>query len=91
MFRAFFFAVGIMLLIVGIECMFIDSATLGQAKVEQVKVGGGWMQESQTVEVAKGGRKVDPPEWMPWSLIFSGAVVLLYSFSLPSRWGNSGG
>jgi len=54
-----------MLLIVGIECMVIDSATLGKAKVEQVKQGGGWLEEPKTVEVTKGGRKVDPPEWMP--------------------------
>ncbi|MEM7473415.1 MAG: hypothetical protein AAF483_00340 [Planctomycetota bacterium] len=78
-----------MLLIVGVECMLIDSATLGKAKIEKVQVDNGWFQEPETVEVSKGGRKIDPPEWMPWSLIFTGAVVLLYSFSLPVRWGNS--
>lgn len=89
--RAFFFAVGIMLLIVGVELMFVDSATLGSPKTETVQVSNGWFQQPQSVQVANGGRVINPPEWMPWSFVFTGAVVVLYSFTLPVRWGNSGG
>jgi hypothetical protein len=28
---------------------------------------------------------VDPPEWAPWSLMAGGAVVVLYSFTIPRR------
>lgn len=31
-------------------------------------------------------RVVTPPQWAPWSLMAGGAVVVLYSFSLPRRW-----
>lgn len=80
-----------MLLIVGGECLLIESATLGNAKMESVQVSNGWFQQPSTTMVASGGKTFKPPEWMPWSLIFSGAVVLLYSFTLPRRWGKSGG
>jgi hypothetical protein len=26
-----------------------------------------------------------PPEWAPWSLLSAGAVVILYSFTIPKR------
>ncbi len=91
MWRSLFFAFGIMLLIVGVECLFIDSAVIGDAKEETVQVSNGWFQQPKSVTVAKGGKTINPPDWAPWSLIFSGAVVLLYSFTLPRRWGMSGG
>jgi hypothetical protein len=27
-----------------------------------------------------------PPDWAPWSLMSTGAIVCLYSFTLPRRW-----
>jgi hypothetical protein len=30
-------------------------------------------------------RDVVPPEWAPWSLLSAGAVVILYSFTLPQK------
>jgi len=30
-------------------------------------------------------REVAPPEWAPWSLLGTGAVVMLYSFTIPQR------
>lgn len=80
-----------MLLIVGVECLLIDSATFGQTTTETVQVGNNWFQQPQMQQITKGGSVVSPPEWMPWSFIFSGAVVVLYSFTLPVRWGGSGG
>ena len=31
--------------------------------------------------------EVVPPEWAPWSLMGAGAVVVLYSFTIPKRVG----
>lgn len=28
---------------------------------------------------------VVPPEWAPWSLMSAGAVIILYSFTIPKR------
>jgi hypothetical protein len=30
-------------------------------------------------------RVVAPPDWAPWSLMGGGAVVVLYSFTIPKR------
>ena len=31
------------------------------------------------------GGDVVPPDWVPWSLMSTGAVVMLYSFTLPKK------
>jgi hypothetical protein len=69
MWRAFFLAIGVTLAVVGAECLVIDSATLvtGAAAAGQ--------QYTQRV--------VRPPEWAPWSFLAAGAVVMLYSFTIP--------
>ena len=36
-------------------------------------------------QVAVSYREVSPPEWAPWSLLSGGAVVMLYSFTLPAK------
>lgn len=86
--RAFFFAVGTMLIIVGVECLLIDSATLAAEGPEEIQVTGnqGWFQQPKVVKVP-AARTVRPPEWVPWSLVASGAVVVLYAMTLPVRWG----
>lgn len=33
------------------------------------------------------GGEVVPPDWMPWSLMSAGAVVMLYSYTLPKKLG----
>ena len=32
-------------------------------------------------------QEIVPPDWAPWSLIGAGAVVVLYSFTIPRRVG----
>lgn len=34
-------------------------------------------------------RDVIPPDWAPWSLLGAGAVVVLYSFTVPQRVGKT--
>ncbi|MDZ4821534.1 MAG: hypothetical protein SGJ20_21440 [Planctomycetota bacterium] len=31
------------------------------------------------------GEDIIPPEWAPWSLMSAGAVVILYSFTIPKK------
>lgn len=35
-------------------------------------------------------RIVQTKDWMPWSLLATGAVIVLYTYSLPGRGGDSG-
>lgn len=91
MWRAFFFAIGTMLIIVGIECLLIDSATLKSDGPEPVQMtNNSWFQQPAPMQM-QATRVVKPPEWIPWSLVASGAVVVLYALTLPARWGAKSG
>ena len=35
-------------------------------------------------------REMVPPDWAPWSMLAGGAVVMLYSFTIPQRVGGGG-
>ena len=35
--------------------------------------------------VLTSGGDLTPPEWAPWSLMSAGAVIILYSFTIPKR------
>ena len=71
MWRAMFLAIGAYSLLLGVEALAIEKATL-KPRVEP----------GATVATQK---VITPPEWAPWSLMAGGAVVVLYSFTLPRR------
>jgi hypothetical protein len=35
--------------------------------------------------MASAQREISPPEWAAWSLLSAGAVVILYSITLPQK------
>ena len=85
MWRAFFSAVGIVLLILGIECLVIEQAVLAdrndpyrqQDSVQTASLfgsGSGFMMQDPA-------RIFRPSEWIPWGLLASGAVTVLYASS----------
>ncbi len=71
MWRAFFLAAGIYCCILGAECLAIDRAIL--------------VTKAEDHNVEAEHREILPPAWAPWSLISAGAVVVLYSFTIPRR------
>jgi hypothetical protein len=73
MVRAFFLAIGLYVSILGLECLVIDKAVLHAR-------GGSVAQQA-----ANGLREFTPADWAPWSLLSAGAVVMLYSFTLPAK------
>ena len=80
MVRAFFLAIGFCLIIVGAECLGLDTVVL--------KIRGEPTPRTTLMEDSPslGPKKsFSPPEWLPWSLMGSGAVVCIYSFTIPSR------
>ncbi len=78
MWRAFFVAVGIALCIVGGECLVIDKAVIAKSPE-------GTPAPFTDPKSGLPTHDVKPPEWAPWSMISAGAVVLLYSFTIPRR------
>lgn len=82
MWRAFFLAIGLSLIILGGECLMIERVVLAgpvasQASDEQLLDG--------STSTEKTSRVIVPPEWSPWSFFSTGAVVMIYSFTIPSR------
>ncbi len=83
MWRAFFCAIGIVLLILGVECLLIDSAILAAGVVDDpMPVQNAGLFGATNVGANTANRIFRPAEWIPWSLLASGAVTLLYSVSL---------
>ena len=80
MWRSFFLAVGIFLCILGVESLAIDKAVLHGKQASTSTMG----QFSASLQ-GESAREISPPEWAPWTLISSGVVVLLYSFTIPRR------
>ena len=74
MLRSFFLAVGAYCCLLGVEALAVEKAVV-KATPSQA--------QSTT-------RDVIPPDWAPWSLLGTGAVVVLYSFTVPQRVGGGG-
>jgi hypothetical protein len=77
--------------ILGAECMVIEKAVLANAEGANAgapaaatgAAGGSSPVLPAGTTVKK--RTITPPEWAPWSLMSAGAVVSLYSFTIPAR------
>ncbi len=76
MWRAFFMAIGAMLIILGVECLLIDSATLAAEQPLPPAQGAAWFNPEPFFDPS---RVIRPPEWIAWSLLACGIVTLLYS------------
>lgn len=81
MWRAMFIAIGVTACILGAECLVIDKAILVERGGAQPGAAG----ISGVAAAPAGKRELVPPEWAPWSLLSAGAVVMLYSFTLPKK------
>ena len=83
MWKAFFVALGITLCILGVECLVLDKAILKREKSETVSASAQSLFRPQ--EATLDPKELKPEDWHPWSLLSSGAVIILYSFSIPRR------
>lgn len=71
MWRSLFLAIGAYSCLLGVEALAIEQAVMKPQK-----------QGEQVIAPAK---TVKPPEWAPWSLMAGGAVIVIYSFTIPRR------
>jgi hypothetical protein len=76
MWRSFFLALGVYVCLLGVESLAVEKAVLKPDLIRGIQPG-----------VQK---EIIPPEWAPWSLMAGGAVVMLYSFTVPQRVGGGG-
>lgn len=73
MWRALFLALGAYCCLLGVEALALEKAVL---------------KRPETASAPAAQKEVVPPEWAPWSLMGGGAVVVLYSFTIPKRVSN---
>jgi hypothetical protein len=80
MWRALFLSIGTFLFLLGVQCLFVQQIT--------TKIHGEPPEASSPFEAAPtvGPQiKFNPPPWAPWSMMSSGIVICLYSFTIPKR------
>ena len=78
--RAFFIAIGAMAIIIGLECMAIDSANFYSAKQTNAS---SFFDPSGSPSFDT--RVWQPEEWLPWTALSVGMITILYAFTLPKR------
>ena len=74
MIRSLFLALGLYCFLLGLECLVIDKAFLNAGRASVQSFSGTAM-----------GREVTPADWAPWSLMSGGAVVMLYTVTIPRK------
>lgn len=80
MWRAFFLAIGCFVMLLGVECLGVERVHL---KMRDQPPAPSSPFETQATEGPQ--KQLVPPPWAPWSLMATGAVVCLYSFTIPRR------
>jgi hypothetical protein len=65
-------------MLLGAQCLGVEKFTLNVHQPAQSAAPDGSGKPGPRKEVV-------PAPWAPWSLLSTGAVVCLYSFSIPSR------
>lgn len=92
MWRAFFLATGVTLLILGVEGMVLDRVVLAskeRRREEREELFRGSSSSAYAYDqnglmtltgaAPDSGKTVKMPEWAPWSLLSTGAIILLYA------------
>ena len=81
MWRSFFLAIGTYLLLLGAQCLTVEKVVL---KIHEPSRAKADFLGNRTIETGPA-RTLTPRDWVPWTLISTGAVTCLYSFTIP-RW-----
>ena len=79
MVRAAFFSMGLYLALCGAGLFFVDEVTL----TERLSRQQSGLLDFATTWTDTGQRRMDPPDWLPFSCIGLGGVTMLYAIALP--------
>ena len=80
MWRSIFIAFGIMAVIIGLEFLVIDSADFYAASQTSAETFA-----NPLGTPSPSTNEWRPKDWYPWAALGLGAVVIIYAFTLPSR------
>ncbi|MFM7116438.1 MAG: hypothetical protein ACKO9H_06845 [Planctomycetota bacterium] len=89
MWKSFFLAVGIFLLILGVESLVVDKFIMANGKaIPRLMNGNATPVQQGPFTPASYGRmkrEMTTKDWMPWSLLASGVITVMYTLSLHNR------
>ena len=74
--RSLFLAIGLFICLIGVECLFVETAVFTNADFADVDPTDPIITPTDFV--------ISPPDWAPWGLLAGGSVVMIYSFTIPS-------
>ena len=80
MWRAFFLAIAVFVIILGIECLGVERVSL-KMRDDPPPPSVPWESEPKVGPPVQ----IIPPPWAPYSLLAGGTVMCIYSFTLPRR------
>jgi len=80
MWRSVFLAIGVTFCILGLECLVVDEAVLADSFLAS-RASAAMDFYNPTAD----SQQIKTEEWMPWSFLATGAVIILYSITLPKR------
>lgn len=78
MWRALFMAIGISLIVLGVECLVVERAVIASPAT----VNSLGPSDYATPEFAASTKVIEPPDWAPWSLMSAGVIITLYALTL---------
>ena len=82
MWRTFFLSIGIALAIFGGEFLVVEKAIWDKpAENSDIQQVAGYLMDEEDED--KASKEFHPEPWIPWAMISSGAVIILYTMSVP--------
>ena len=92
MWRALFSAVGILLIVLGVECFLFDKVEVKNLRSlkPQATAPTTHFQSASYSGLAANSQTVtyDPADWIPWSLLATGTIIMIYTQSFSNRPGD---
>ena len=95
--RALFLALGITMILLGSQLFFVEQVEIRQLRPATpntaANTGSAYdsaFQNASAQQPAPAPRTVtiSRKEWMPWSLLAIGSIVVIYTFTIPRRGGD---
>ncbi len=77
MWRSLFLAIGITMCLLGAECLVVEEAVFARSLTAPPSTSDSM--------VAASGSEFKTQEWMPYSFMATGAVIILYTITIPKR------
>lgn len=82
MWRSMFLAVGVFVVLLGAQCLVIQKFVLTSQEVVIQETSG--LLGAEKTQVTRK-KELTPAPWAPWSLMSTGVITCIYSFTIPAR------